>query len=255
MQPVAFANQPAAQRRGFTLIELLVVIAIIAILAAILFPVFAQARDKARSINCLSNTKQLGSALMQYCQDYDETNVPNGTGTNNPQWIDLLQPYAKSDGILLCPSADKNNFYTGPNNPNNGIDYDGWTGYLKRKSAFSLNNVYYNNDLGRLFEQGGNGPAKLATIDDVAGTIFCADGSSAQVVQTGTILVNSFTKNPPRIDGAQGDFIGRHQGGLNAIFFDGHSKWIKITELGKLRANPHGFGPTQIYAYFTKQVD
>src|SRR5687768_4219676 len=107
MQLAAFSKSTAAaRRRAFTLIELLVVIAIIAILAAILFPVFAQARDKARTSSCLSNTKQLGTALMMYTQDFDETNVPNGTGTNNPQWPDLLQPYAKNTGILICPSSN-----------------------------------------------------------------------------------------------------------------------------------------------------
>src|SRR5579872_3013353 len=80
------------ERRGFTLIELLVVIAIIAILAAILFPVFAQAREKARQISCLSNLKQNGTAFMMYMQDYDElypTAVPwaPGVGWENGTWI------------------------------------------------------------------------------------------------------------------------------------------------------------------------
>src|SRR5438046_982945 len=73
MTPCAEVQRPHGPERGFTLIELLVVIAIIAILAAILFPVFAQARDKARTTSCLSNGKQLGTALMMYAQDYDET--------------------------------------------------------------------------------------------------------------------------------------------------------------------------------------
>src|ERR1700751_5673294 len=90
-------------RRGFTLIELLVVIAIIAILAAILFPVFAQAREKARGISCLSNLKQTGLAFAMYVQDYDETTPlqvspapsPND-GTGNSYWYILLQPYVKN---------------------------------------------------------------------------------------------------------------------------------------------------------------
>jgi prepilin-type N-terminal cleavage/methylation domain-containing protein len=83
------------QRRGFTLIELLVVIAIIAILAAILFPVFAQAREKARSAACLSNLKQVGMATRMYSQDYDEVLVPNylySSPTTYQWWPDLLQP-------------------------------------------------------------------------------------------------------------------------------------------------------------------
>jgi prepilin-type N-terminal cleavage/methylation domain-containing protein/prepilin-type processing-associated H-X9-DG protein len=92
-------------QKGFTLIELLVVIAIIAILAAILFPVFAQARGTARQATCLSNHKQIGTALMMYAQDYDETFVPQWiiTSTNpfyEPLWPELLQPYVKNRRIF-----------------------------------------------------------------------------------------------------------------------------------------------------------
>lgn len=96
------------KRRGFTLIELLVVIAIIAILAAILFPVFARARDAARKTQCTSNLKQIGTAIIMYAQDYDECLVPAQTGTcQQPDsfgWGDLIQPYAKNTGLLFCPS-------------------------------------------------------------------------------------------------------------------------------------------------------
>src|SRR5579883_2154818 len=86
-------------KRGFTLIELLVVIAIIAILAAILFPVFARAREKARQISCLSNEKQLGLAYMMYVQDYDETFVfgdPSGGKGAGSGWASSIYPYVKS---------------------------------------------------------------------------------------------------------------------------------------------------------------
>lgn len=98
--------------RGFTLIELLVVIAIIAILAAILFPVFAAAREKARQTTCASNERQIGLALLQYVQDYDEV-APCGTSLNSwwtgisaigPGWAGQLYPYIKSAGIFVCPS-------------------------------------------------------------------------------------------------------------------------------------------------------
>jgi prepilin-type N-terminal cleavage/methylation domain-containing protein/prepilin-type processing-associated H-X9-DG protein len=132
-------------RSGFTLIELLVVIAIIAILAAILFPVFAKAREKARQITCISNLKQMGIASLQYVQDYDETYYAHrnklGTGNLSPEcamytcsntdsstsptaqitgaaaerefWVDLLQPYTKSYGVFKCPS-----------NPSAWVGYD-----------------------------------------------------------------------------------------------------------------------------------
>jgi prepilin-type N-terminal cleavage/methylation domain-containing protein/prepilin-type processing-associated H-X9-DG protein len=109
-------------RHAFTLIELLVVIAIIAILAAILFPVFAQARDKARQTTCLSNQKQIGLAWTMYAQDYDETS-PNPAFLGR-LWIlqkyqkpsrpddmyfqDLIRPYAKNDDFAFCPSVGKN---------------------------------------------------------------------------------------------------------------------------------------------------
>jgi|SRR5579871_432432 len=99
-------------REGFTLIELLVVIAIIAILAAILFPVFAQAREKARAITCVSNLKQLGTGLLMYAQDYDEVfcpplkGIPDSTDPLNKcnTWDRLVQPYLKNVGVLACPS-------------------------------------------------------------------------------------------------------------------------------------------------------
>jgi prepilin-type N-terminal cleavage/methylation domain-containing protein/prepilin-type processing-associated H-X9-DG protein len=99
-------------RRGFTLIELLVVIAIIAILAAILFPVFAQAREKARGAACLSNVKQLGLAIQMYVQDYDETLPNHAADTANfldvkapANWLKAIAPYTKNTQIFYCPSA------------------------------------------------------------------------------------------------------------------------------------------------------
>src|SRR5688572_8951045 len=102
-------TQDRRERAGFTLIELLVVIAIIAILAAILFPVFAQAREKARQSSCLSNFRQLGLGMMMYAQDYDESLPiaywgPDWCGATS-SWRQTLIPYTKNTGIYVCPSA------------------------------------------------------------------------------------------------------------------------------------------------------
>src|SRR3989442_1318662 len=94
-------------RLGFTLIELLVVIALIAILAAILFPVFAQAREKARQTTCLSNLRQIGSAAQMYAQDYEERLPGTELGERDGEyfWIEMLAPYAKNCDIFNCPSS------------------------------------------------------------------------------------------------------------------------------------------------------
>jgi prepilin-type N-terminal cleavage/methylation domain-containing protein/prepilin-type processing-associated H-X9-DG protein len=125
-----YSSKTKHTRRGFTLIELLVVIAIIAILAAILFPVFARARENARRASCQSNLKQLGLGWMQYAQDYDETLPPVytctsavGTCTSVLQyWFDLnsttpglLSPYLKSYQIFVCPSSTTNTYSYGYN--------------------------------------------------------------------------------------------------------------------------------------------
>src|SRR5690348_12721472 len=111
------------RNRAFTLIELLVVIAVIAILAAILFPVFAQAREKARQTTCLSNGRQMGAAILMYIQDYDErvffrgsnasssvshtgAILPNAASVNPVRWWNALMPYMKNTQILVCPSDD-----------------------------------------------------------------------------------------------------------------------------------------------------
>lgn len=155
-------------QRAFTLIELLVVIAIIAILAAILFPVFAQAREKARGAACLSNTKQIGIAIMMYGQDYDETVFPYRTKAPNPfVSVDpvhvnntsayrtffnaILQPYVKNDQVWKCPSnpvawvnIDKScnpaaGSSTQPTSVDDGCSYGGQNSYGVNHYVFQPN--------------------------------------------------------------------------------------------------------------------
>ncbi len=263
-----------SSRVGFTLIELLVVIAIIAILAAILFPVFSQVREKARATSCLSNTKQLGLALTQYYQDWDERLVLNGIalGYQYGQWADFLQPYIKNDQLLICPSSQRNS----------SRPYNRWITGQGRQCAYTVNNVYWNNaNLGRLFEQGGGlGPTSIAQVEDPVGTVFCTDGGDAETTgsSNGTQCVDLSARpievrtdksqvplGYPAILSNQGDLIARHIEGMNVIFLDGHAKWLKVDEIGKAKPKPPNdprysstyasLGRGIYYPYFTKLLD
>src|SRR5437870_1111619 len=119
----------SGKKRAFTLIELLVVIAIITILAAILFPVFAQAREKARATSCLSNMKQIALASRMYAQDYDGMRVQSqvwlkSRSPSESTWSGLLMPYVKSRGAFQCPS-NRRPYHPDPSNtvPDDGIQH------------------------------------------------------------------------------------------------------------------------------------
>lgn len=170
--------------RGFTLIELLVVIAIIAILAAILFPVFAQARESARTTSCLSNVKQMSLGILMYVQDYDEKFVParyttlgperdtpnrpwNATKNEHTDWAMLIYPYVKNTQIFHCPSAPDGADKDSPGNVNS--DRTGATTYI------------VNNRLTGRWGQGewgGSDMIKLAGMSFPATTILLAENSS-----------------------------------------------------------------------------
>ncbi len=190
-------------KSGFTLIELLVVIAIIAILTAILFPVFAQARAKARQVSCLSNTKQIGMAMLQYAQDYDEIIVPNRINTRYTNgtlnWEDLLaQTYLKNYDVFICPES-VNNAVNPPdqavtNSPSDQLPtaavtiVNGVYTY-QHATAYVANNMYrYDNTgiLGPIFANIPNsGTANtspvtsMAEIQAPASTVFVMDGGEA----------------------------------------------------------------------------
>ncbi|MEN6547316.1 MAG: prepilin-type N-terminal cleavage/methylation domain-containing protein [Armatimonadia bacterium] len=201
------------QRRGFTLIELLVVIAIIAILAAILFPVFAKAREKARQSSCLSNAKQLATAVLSYAQDYDEALPPSyvaGVGT----WNLLLQPYIKNTQILLCPSNSTHVSALGTN------------------PAYGWNYVYLCYNWGSTTAPGYGGYTRggisMGSITSPSETIMLGDSGANTM---GYVIANGNT-----IGGYSP--TGIHNEGDNYAFCDGHAKWIKVQNvLGPVALN------------------
>jgi len=212
-------------RRAFTLIELLVVIAIIAILAAILFPVFAQAREKARSISCLSNAKQLGTAFQMYLQDYDEVVLPRyaacpSTGpinTDQKLWTATIQPYVKNQQIVVCPSASNSKY----------ADIWAERGFPSIGYNQTISGWYYaNNACGDLIL-----PA-LATVQVPVKNVMFAD-SVPGVVSSGFrgYLFGNSGLNVPYTTTPRGSIGARHQLGTNLTFFDGHAKWYKGSTL------------------------
>jgi prepilin-type N-terminal cleavage/methylation domain-containing protein/prepilin-type processing-associated H-X9-DG protein len=253
--------------RGFTLIELLVVIAIIAILAAILFPVFAQAREKARQISCLSNLKQLGLADMQYTQDYDEAG-PNGNYFYGAPggWASEIYPYVKSAAVYRCPddptSSDGQNISSyainaNTANPNDDIQNQGENvAYsLSTYSAPSMTVLLYEVqgntaiDVTSYYEDGtvaNGGEASAATWTITAGNGQVCHGSyTSDAFGYGTNGYPTYDPNgggapPGTLKAATGNLggipglssafvspLGVHTGGSNFLMADGHAKWLR----------------------------
>lgn len=232
-------SHPGRSTKGFTLIELLVVIAIIAILAAILFPVFARARENARRASCMSNAKQIMLGVMQYSQDYDERfmpefslanageKFPNGqvadSGSPYFFWWHLMHPYIKSTQIFNCPSDSQTDRYIGA--------YQYRTGYGFNAEAASGSGACSTNCGINLTN------ASLAAIEDAAGTIAIADGNYYIIGPgdgTSAGWYSEWVKN-------------RHLETTICGFVDGHAKAMKYSNIIGTGVNT--------YRYWTSSAD
>ena len=221
------------RKTAFTLIELLVVIAIIAILAAILFPVFAQARAKARQTVCLSNLKQLGTATMMYAQDYDETlwwqafpgcyTDPNtGQTVNQLYFPDQLYPYVKNAAIFKEPDF-------------NGYPWLAYCCFAPSPNVRSLEEYHLGYGYNELL-MGGSlrfGGWPLAAINEPAEIGVLADGYMPWNSYIGYYLDagDGVRRTYWLSSDQQTWFYGppRHNSGANFMFADGHAKWARVT--------------------------
>ncbi len=200
------------KKHAFTLIELLVVIAIIAILASILFPVFARARENARRASCMSNLKQIGLGMMMYVQDYDETypmigflsgdniTYPDGT-VSSSNWIVRVYPYVKSSQLFNCPS--------------NTIAP--WTGST---SPSPVSNTSYGANARLL-----SSALSMAAVTNPSQTALVADTAGQA-----PYAMFDYYFAPPYYTGSSSTrwMVNRHLEGANIVFADGHVKWEKM---------------------------
>jgi len=211
------------KREGFTLIELLVVIAIIAILAAILFPVFAKAREKARTASCQSNLKQLVLACRMYAQDYDERYVPKclnrSASDMSLYWYNLVQPYIKNDQILRCPSRP-------------------WGGSKCACSAGEDRPASPSYDMP--CSGGGAADSSMGIIG--AGRADADVPAPAETIYISDLYCSATTMSTTNPDGVvtrmRDSRSLRHNDGFNAAFADGHVKWLREPKYGMWTLNP-----------------
>ncbi|HEY3333552.1 MAG TPA: DUF1559 domain-containing protein [Capsulimonadaceae bacterium] len=258
-----------SQDKGFTLIELLVVIAIIAILAAILFPVFAKAREKARQTSCSSNMKQLGIALLQYVQDYDEytpcdLNVPGngGSGYNGNGWAGCLYPYVKSTGAYTCPNdvtaLNTSGLSSGNTNLSYAINYDLYPGEqggsgsvmgtnCAKMTAPAVTVALFEiqgaaDDLGnpgvnfapsaayQAQEQAASGRSAPFEYHSPSGTAGCDNGGKPRTFANAAKYATGIVSQATALVMTQSG-IGIHTEASNYLACDGHVKWLKGTNV------------------------
>jgi prepilin-type N-terminal cleavage/methylation domain-containing protein/prepilin-type processing-associated H-X9-DG protein len=215
----------AGNMRGFTLIELLVVIAIISLLAAILFPVFARARENARRTSCQSNLKQISLGVIQYVQDYDErfplsggdqnaTSYKCATYTKEPlSWATKIIPYTKSTQIFKCPS----DYWSNRGGSYNTSRKNAEVSYANNKELGPLYGTVYGTLLPA--------PVHLASVNSPSLVIMWTETERGASEQN-YIACHDWTRNNLYADNDDMAY-NRHLDGSNLAFVDGHVKWFK----------------------------
>ncbi|MGI5817594.1 MAG: DUF1559 domain-containing protein [Armatimonadota bacterium] len=246
-------------KRGFTLIELLVVIAIIAILAAILFPVFARAREKARQSSCASNLKQIGTAFMMYAQDYDEMFMDilmhrdiSSSSVDWNGWNRVLMPYVMNQQIFRCPSA-----FWGTDSMHQAGTINGGYGAVRQVLGYNGSIGYNATDWGgdpNMDAPGFGQP--LSAMTQPAGIILAIDASH-WYVERGFWERTDNASSPAQsvadtYNNAYYVVDSRHNQMANAAYADGHVKAIPrgLQDIPRPHTNPiAGAGPWRAYHF------